>query len=240
MKKFELKDKNFFIILTIVIILVILLLIAGISSMYKLIVFDKIYKNAESIASIENYTMKVTTKGDIESTTTLYYKNGVGKYVDQNGNYTWTDGAMVYLVDKEAKTVTKSQLNDKYKGVISKDTLVNMIPGYAADMYGRIKTELNLSTKIKTKRMYDQKYYVITSKVGNQEKTLWINKATLLPSQATVTAEGTTFTNNYEITFSNVKNEDLALDDFKDYAVTYNYEKTEETNEEAPANVVGE
>ena len=239
MKKFELKDKNFFIILAIVVILVLILLVVGIKSMYKLIVFDKIYKNADSVASIENYTMVVKSKGDIENTTTLYYKNGVGRLVDQNGNYTWTDGAVIYVVDNVKKTVVKSNLDEKYKAVISKDSLVNMIPGYTSGLSGRIATELSLSTKVKTKRVYDQKYYVITSNNGEQQKTLWINKANLMPSQATVTVGDTTFTNNYEISFSNVKNEDIALGNFEGYSVTYNGEKVDEGNE-VPTNTVEE
>lgn len=232
MKKFELKDKNFFIILTIVIILVIFFLIVGIKSMYKLRVFDKIYANADSISSIENYTMKVKAQGDFESTTTIYYKNGVGKAIEKNGNYTWTDGAVVYVVDKENKTAVRTEAKEAYRSIISKDTLVGMIPGYAGNNFDRIKVELNLSTKIKSRSMYDQEYYVIYSDNGEQQKTLWINKATLLPSQATVTVNGNTFTSNYEISFSNVKNEDIALDDLSDYAITYNYEKTEEPVEE--------
>jgi hypothetical protein len=203
--------------------------------MIKMKIFDKIYANADSISSIENYTMKVKLQDDPASTTTIYYKNGVGKAIDQNGNYTWTDGAIIYVVDKENKKAVKTEVNESYRSIISKDTLVGMIPGYAGDTFDRIKVELNLFTKIKNIKIYDQEYYVIYSNNGEQQKTLWINKATLLPSQATVTVNGNTYTTNYEISFSNVKNEEVALDDLTDYEITYNYEKTEEAVEDNSA-----
>lgn len=211
------KDKLLKIFIILVIVFLIFCFITGISAIYKMIVFNKIFENMENKISFNNYYMKMTSKEDKESNLEIYYKNGIGKLVTSNGFYTWTDGTEAYLINEESKEYYKMTLDDL--GLISDEAVASMIPGYSETKVGRMLLAGKITTSVKTEKVNGFKYYKIKTEDENQQKVIWLNKDTLLPSEVRLKVGNEEFVYNYEIKFENIKSEEVAKPNLEEYTL---------------------
>lgn len=211
------KDKIIKIMVPLIIIILILCFVWGILAIYKMFVFNKIFKNMKEKVSLNNYYMKMTSKDDKESNMEIFYKNGVGKLITSNGTYTWTNNEESYLIDEENKTYYKLTTDDL--GLISNEAVASMLPGYSKDIIGRMILAGKLTTSVKTEKIVGLKYYKIKINDGKQEKIVWVNKNTLLPSEVSVKIGEEEITYNYEIKFEGVKNEQVSKPNLEEYTL---------------------
>lgn len=216
-------DKKLKIVLPISIILIITFFVIGFSSLYKMIIFYNMFEKMGEKISLENYYMKMISKEDTESNIEIFYKDGIGKILTSNGSYTWTDGKEAYLVIEENKTIYK--LDEEAPGLISREAVGSMLPGYSKNMFGRCLLAGKITTSIKTENVGNFSYYKIKTMEDNKEKIIWINKETMIPSEIKLKTETQDIYYQYEITFEGVKNIDVEKPNLELYTLIENAEE---------------
>ena len=88
------------------IIILIIGLIYGIRAIKNFIIIQNIFSEVQKNVEKDNYYLRntVTHQGE-SSLSKIFYKDGIGKMIAENGVYTWVDGEKAYMVDEENKTI---------------------------------------------------------------------------------------------------------------------------------------
>lgn len=199
-------------------VLVIIGLICGIRAIKNFYIVEKIYSSIQNNVEKDNYYLRSETihKGET-SLTKIYYKNGIGKMVAENGIYTWTNGEEAYMVDEENKTLYVLKLENSL-GLVSNEMFASFIPGYGKNIFERFLMAANLQNKVKTDKLEDKKCYMIQIKEDNATKTYWIEKNSNKPIKAKIEfADGNVYEYNYQLQFNVAKIKDTELPDVSEY-----------------------
>ena len=166
------KKIKFLIIL--IIVLVIIGLIFGISTIVRFSKLQSIWSRVNENIEKENYYMETTivNKG-VTTKTKTFYKDGIGKFVSQNGTYIWFDGNNAYSVNETEKTM--NMLNPEEEiGVVYKESFATLYPGFSYNLFEKIMLAGNLLNVIKTQYFNGQKCIMIEIKEDMYTKTYWI------------------------------------------------------------------
>lgn len=208
------KGKKFLIIL--IIVIVIIGLIMGIRTIYGFNVLQKIFSKVEENILKDNYYLKQTCKyNDQETTIEAYYRDGIGRYVAENGMYTWTDGKEAYMVNNENMTLSSLEIENAVT-LVSSDMFAYLIPGYRYNIFERIFLAGSLRNSIKSEKVGEDKCYVIKEEQEHSTKTVWINKKTMNPIKAEVEFEnGAKYEYTYQLAFTATKLTSIELDKTK-------------------------
>ena len=163
----------------------------------------------------------IINKG-VSTKTETYYKNGVGKFVSQNGTYIWYDGNKAYSVNENEKTM--NMLNpDEEIGVVYKESFATLYPGYSYNWFDKIMLAGNLSNTIKTQHFNGQKCIMIEIKNDMYTKTYWITDDFKELVQAKIAfTNGDVYEYKYHIKFHTTKLKDVELPNITDYTITDN------------------
>lgn len=177
-------------------------------------IFDKIQTNIE----IDNYYLRTTTTHNGETTLTkIYYKNGFGKMIANNGVYTWVNGEIAYIVDEENKTLYMLDTENSVV-LVSNEMFASLVPGYSKNILEKFMMGANLKNQIKSDKIDDKKCYKITIKEENVTKIYWIEKNSKKPLKAIVEfVNGDKYEYSYELQFNVTKIKDIELPDLSEY-----------------------
>ena len=215
------KKIKFLIIL--IIVLVIIGLIFGISTIVRFSKLQSIWSRVNENIEKENYYMETTivNKG-VTTKTKTYYKDGIGKFVSQNGTYIWFDGNNAYSVNETEKTM--NMLNPEEEiGVVYKESFATLYPGFSYNLFEKIMLAGNLLNVIKTQYFNGQKCIMIEIKEDMYTKTYWITDDFKNLVQAKITfTNGDVYEYKYDIKFHTTKLSDVELPNITDYKITDN------------------
>lgn len=215
------KKIKFLIIL--IIVLVIIGLIFGISTIVRFSKLQSIWSRVNENIEKENYYMETTivNKG-VTTKTKTYYKDGIGKFVSQNGTYIWFDGNNAYSVNETEKTM--NMLNPEEEiGVVYKESFATLYPGFSYNLFEKIMLAGNLSNVIKTQYFNGQKCIMIEIKEDMYTKTYWITDDFKNLVQAKISfTNGDVYEYKYDIKFHTTKLSDVELPNITDYKITDN------------------
>ena len=215
------KKIKFLIIL--IIVLVIIGLIFGISTIVRFSKLQSIWSRVNENIEKENYYMETTivNKG-VTTKTKTYYKDGIGKFVSQNGTYIWFDGNNAYSVNETEKTM--NMLNPEEEiGVVYKESFATLYPGFSYNLFEKIMLAGNLLNVIKTQYFNGQKCIMIEIKEDMYTKTYWITDDFKNLVQAKITfTNGDIYEYKYDIKFHTTKLSDVELPNITDYKITDN------------------
>lgn len=200
-----------------IIIIAMLFFIIGCFSIYKFIIIRKIFNKMEEYVALENFYMEITSANNDSITQKVYYKDGIGKLINYDGTYTWTDGKEAYLVDDENKKI--QTVNWETPTLISNEYVGSMIPGYSKSFIETFILAGDLNTSVKIKDYEKIKYYVITTEEKGITKTIWFLYDTLIPSQITVKIADIAETYYYDITFENVEEKSIQKPNVNEYTL---------------------
>lgn len=215
------KKIKFLIIL--IIVLVIIGLIFGISTIVRFSKLQSIWSRVNENIEKENYYMETTivNKG-VTTKTKTFYKDGIGKFVSQNGTYIWFDGNNAYSVNETEKTM--NMLNPEEEiGVVYKESFATLYPGFSYNLFEKIMLAGNLLNVIKTQYFNGQKCIMIEIKEDMYTKTYWITDDFKNLVQAKITfTNGDVYEYKYDIKFHTTKLSDVELPNITDYKITDN------------------
>ncbi len=243
------KLKKIFIVLLVIILTY--FLVIGITSMIRMSVLNKILKKANNNIEKDNYSLKTTcVNGEYKSETTAYYRDGIGRYVAENGIYTWTDGQKAYMVDEENKTLYVLTISKSSEMLISNDMFAYLIPGYNLSFIDKLKLCGNMFNKFSTEKIGDEDYYKITVNEEKYVKTTWISKKSLSPSKAIMEfPSGDPLEYTYDLRFTATKLSSIDLPNLDTYKIIdyetgevivekFTTEETVESNDTKETNTV--
>ncbi len=206
-----------------IIILLIIGLVFGISTIVRFSKLQSIWSRVEENVEKENYYMETTivNKG-ITTKTKTYYKDGVGKFVSQNGTYIWFDGKNAYSVNETEKTMNMLNPNEEI-GVVYKESFASLYPGYSYNLFDKIMIAGNLSNTIKTQYFNGQKCIMIEIKDDVYTRTYWITDDFKNLVQAKITfTNGDVYEYKYDIKFHTTKLSDIELPNITEYTIIDN------------------
>ncbi len=206
------------------IIILIIGLIYGIRAIKNFIIIQNIFSEVQKNVEKDNYYLRntVTHQGE-SSLSKIFYKDGIGKMIAENGVYTWVDGEKAYMVDEENKTIYTLDLQ-KSLGLVSNEMFASLIPGYSKNAFERFVMAGNVQNKIKSEKIDDKKCYKIIIKEENNVKTYWIEKNSKKPIRATIQfSNGDVYQYDYELQFGVTKVKDIELPDITEYNVIDNH-----------------
>lgn len=215
MKKF----KIFLIILLIIILFGFLL--EGIKTIYGYKMINKILSKTISNINKDNYYLEIKCTGkDIDTKTTAYYRNGIGRYVADNGVYTWTDGEDAYLIDEENKKVYVLSIENAPESLVSNDMFAYLLPGYNMSFWQKLKLSANIFNKFKSEKIDDEECYKISIISEKTTKTTWINKKSLSPIKTLLEFQnGDKLVYTYDLKFTATKLISVELPSFDGYKI---------------------
>ncbi len=208
-------------ILTVLILIIIVIgFIFGINTIYKFCVIQKMYSVISENVQKENYYLISTIKNSIDNTTTqtkIYYKDGIGKLIAENGIYTWADGERAYIVDEENKTIYLTDIESTI-GLVSGEMFASFYPCYSYSFLQKILFAGNINNKIKTVKIDGQKFLMIEIPDEKSTKTIWVYKDTFNLKKAEIKfPDGETFEYEYDLGFGLVSIRNVELPDTTDY-----------------------
>lgn len=210
--------KKFKFIIAIFVLISIIGLICGIRAIKNFYVVEKIYNSIQGNVERDNYYLRTEIKHNEEnSVTKIYYKDGIGKMVAENGIYTWTNGKDAYLVDEENKTLHILKLEESL-GLVSNEMFASFIPGYGKNVFERFIMAASLQNKVKSDKIDNKKCYKIQIREENYIKTYWIEKNSNKPIKAKIEfSDGNIYEYNYQLQFNVTKIKDIELPDITEY-----------------------
>lgn len=211
-------SKKFKFIIAIFVLISIIGLICGIRAIKNFYVVEKIYNSIQGNVERDNYYLRTEIKHNEEnSVTKIYYKDGIGKMVAENGIYTWTNGKDAYLVDEENKTLHILKLEESL-GLVSNEMFASFIPGYGKNVFERFIMAASLQNKVKSDKIDNKKCYKIQIREENYIKTYWIEKNSNKPIKAKIEfSDGNIYEYNYQLQFNVTKIKDIELPDITEY-----------------------
>lgn len=224
-------SKKMKLLIGLIIALLIIGLILGCATIYRFCKIQNILSDVNENIEKDNYYMKtIITNNGKTLTTETYYKNGIGKFVSQEGVYTWFDGENAYTVDETNKQATKLAL-DEAMGLVFNNSFASLYPCYSKNAFQKLLFAGNLSNSIKTENYNGEKCTVFRVEEENCIKTYWItNKWSNLIKAEVEFPNGDKYEYKYEIKFHITKLKDIELPDFSDYTITYNTESANADN----------
>lgn len=198
-------------------------LIYGIRAIKNFYIIQSIFSEVEENVKKDNYYLRNTVTHNEESTLSkIFYKDGIGKMIAENGLYTWVNGENAYMVDEENKTIYTLDL-EKSLGLVSNEMFASLIPGYSKNIFERFIMAGNMQNKIKSDKINDKKCYMIKIKEENNVKTYWIEKNSKKLIKATVQfSNGDSYQYDYELQFGVTKIKDVELPDITEYTIIEN------------------
>jgi len=209
-----------------IILLIIIVLIGfiyGIRAIKNFFIIQSIFSEVQENLKKENYYLRTTiTHSGESSLSKIFYKNGIGKMVAENGLYTWVDGENAYMMNEENKTIYTLDL-EKSLGLVSNEMFASLIPGYSKNAFERFVMAGNVQNKIKSEKVDDKKCYKIQIKEDYNVKTYWIEKNSKKPIKASITfSNGDNYQYDYELQFGVTKIKDVELPDISQYTIIEN------------------
>ena len=216
--------------------LLVFFLIIGIKTIIRVHTLNKILDKAITNIDKDNYSLKTTCRnGENKTETTAYYRNGIGRYVAENGIYTWTDGKDAYMIDEEDKVLYVLEIDDFPEMLVGNDMFAYLYPGYNKNFFEKLKIAGNMFNKFKSEKIDDEECYKISINEKKYVKTFWISKKNILPIKATMEfPSGETLEYKYDLRFTATKITSIELPDLSEYKIIdYKTGETivEETNE---------
>lgn len=211
-------NKKLIVGITILGIILIFALFFGIRAIRNFIIIQNIFSEIESNIQKDNYYLKTTISHDGESSITkIYYKDGIGKMIAENGIYTWVDGKDAYMVDEANKILYVLDLKSSL-GLVSNEMFASLIPGYSKNIFQKFVMAGNLQNSIKTEKVNEKKCYKITIQEEKALKTYWIEKNSSKPIKARIEFDtGIIYEYDYELRFNVVGIKDIELPKTDDY-----------------------
>ena len=208
-------------IIGLIITVVVIGLVFGISTIYRFCKLQTIWSKVEENVGKENFYMETTiVNNGVSKKTQSYYKEGIGKFVSQNGTYIWFNGTKAYSVDEENKTVAILNENEDI-AVVYKESFASLYPGYSDGFFGRLMFAGNLSNKIKTTHYNGEKCTLIIVTEKGYTKSYWITKDFCNLVKAEIKfSNGDVYEYKYDIKFHSTKLKDVELPDISEYTVT--------------------
>lgn len=202
----------------IIAILAIIGLICGIRGMRNFYIIQNIFNELETNLEKDNYYLRSTTTHDgVTALTKIYYKEGIGKMVAENGIYTWVDGENAYMVDEENKMIYVLDMENSL-GLVSNEMFASFVPGYSKNLLERFVMVASLQNKIKSEVVDEKKCYMIQITEDESIKTYWIEKNSKKPVKAKVELlNGQVYEYEYQLQFGVTKIKDIELPDITDY-----------------------
>lgn len=225
-------------LIILIIVLIVVGLIFGISTIYRFCKIQNILSDVKDNIEKDNYYMKTIIKTPDETMTTeTYYKGGIGKFVAQDGTYTWFDGESSYIIDEINKTAKKINPKDAV-GLVFKESFASLYPCFSKNIFEKFIFAGNHSNSIKTENYNGEKCTVITIEEENYTKTYWITRkwSNLIKAKIEF-ANGEIYEYKYEIKFHMTKLKDIELPDFTEYTII---DTTEEKNSENTSEIIEE
>ena len=208
------------VLIVLIIAILVIGLVMGIRTIYGFNVLQKIFSKVEENIQKDNYYLKQTCQYNGEKTTIeAYYRDGIGRYVAENGMYTWTNGEVAYMVNNENMTLDPLEIENAVT-LVSSDMFAYLIPGYKYNIFERIFLAGSLRNSIKTEKVGEDKCYVIKEEQEHSTKTVWINQKTMNPIKAEVEFKnGAKYEYTYQLAFTATKLTSIELDISK-YTIT--------------------
>ena len=213
-------DKKTKTLIGFVILILLIGLIFGILTIIRFFELQKILNKVNDNVEKSNFFMKTTifNKGTKQITET-YYRNGVGKFVSDDGTYIWYDGTNAYSIDESQKIVVVLNTNEII-GVINRESFASLYPGYTGGFLKRIMIAGNLSNKFKTEYYDGMKCTVISITEKEYVKTFWITKDLKKLVKAEMKfSNGDIYEYKYDLIFNSTQAMDLKLPDISQYKV---------------------
>lgn len=210
------KKKKILIIL--IIIIAIIGLITGIRAIKNFYILQNIFSEIEKNIQKDNYYLKTVTsyKGNT-SITEIFYKDGVGKMIAENGVYTWVDGENAYMIDEDTRTYYDLDIQNAI-GLVSNEMFASFVPGYSKNILERFIMVAKLNNSITTENINDKECYKIKIKENEANKTYWIEKSTNKPLRAKIEfINSDIYEYDYELQYNITKSQDVALPDLSEY-----------------------
>ena len=148
--------------------------IIGVKTFYKYYRLQKILNKVEYNISHNNYYIKTTTtNNEEEQVTETFFKDGIGKFVTDNGVYTWLKDKEAYMVNENEKTIY--QMNaEKSNILIKNDTIGYLYPCYSESDFERFMFAGNLRNTIKKVKIDDEEYIYIRTEDETCVRSYWI------------------------------------------------------------------
>ena len=195
-------------------------LVFGITTIVRFCKLQSILSVVKENVDKNNFYMKTTiiNKG-ISQITETYYKEGVGKFVSDDGTYIWFDGTNAYSIDEENKIAVILNSNEII-GVINNESFASLYPGYTDGFLKRLMIAGDFSNKFKTEYHNGKKCTVITIKEDEYTKTFWITKdlKSLVKAEMNF-SNGDSFEYKYDLMFHSTQIRDIKLPDITEYKV---------------------
>lgn len=195
-------------------------LIFGIATIVKFCKLQSILSVVKEKVEKNNFYMKTTiiNKG-ITQVTETYYKEGVGKFVSEDGTYIWFDGTNAYSIDEENKIAVVLN-SEEIIGVINNESFASLYPGYTDGFLKRLFIAGDFSNKFKTDYHNGKKCTIITIKNKEYTKTFWITKDMKNLVKAEINfSNGDSFEYKYDLMFHSTQMRDIKLPDISEYKV---------------------
>lgn len=202
------------------IIILLIGLIFGITTIVRFCKLQSILNAVKENVDKNNFYMKTTiiNKG-ISQITETYYKEGVGKFVSEDGTYIWFDGTNAYSIDEENKTAVILNSNEII-GVVNNESFASLYPGYTDGFLKRLFIAGDFSNKFKTDYHNGKKCTIITIKEDEYTKTFWITKDFKNLVKAEINfSNGDSFEYKYDLMFHSTQVRDVKLPDITEYKV---------------------
>jgi len=220
-------------------VLLLFFLIIGINSIIRVNILNKIVNKAIQNIEKDNYSLKTTCKtGDSKTETIAYYRNGIGRYVAENGIYTWTDGKDAYLVDEDNKNIYILNIEKSPEMLVGNDMYAYLIPGYNKKFFEKMKIVGNMFNSFSTDKINDVECYKIKINEDKYIKTTWISKKSLQPVKALMEFQtGEPLEYEYELKFTSVKISSIEMPNLDDYKII-DYESKEVIADPANTNEI--
>lgn len=213
-------NKKTKILIGLLIAIILIGLFYGIATIYRFCRLQSIWSSLKENVNKNNFYIKtiITNKGTSRTTET-YYKEGVGKFVSEDGTYIWFDGTNAYSIDEENKKAIILN-SEETIGVVNRESFASLYPGYTDGFFKRLILAGNFSNKIKTEYHNGKKCTVITIKEKEYEKKIWITKDLHNLIKAEIKfSNGDKYEYKYDLRFHSTQLRDIQLPDISEYTV---------------------
>lgn len=214
-------SKKMKILIGILIVLAVIGLIFGVITITRFIVLENILSDVQKNIEKENYNMKtMITNNGVVTTTYSYYRDGIGKFVYNNGIYIWYDGELALQVSEKVNEAILLSTIDGPIAVVGKESFATLYPGYSSNFFGRLMFAGDISNKIESELHNGKKCTVITIQEELCTKKYWIEKKSnkLIKAEAAFT-NGDLYSYTYEINFNTTGIGDVELPDLSNYTI---------------------
>lgn len=195
-------------------------LIFGIITITRFCKLQSILNKVKENVAKNNFYLKTTIiNNGAWKTTETYYREGIGKFVSEDGTYIWFDGTNAYSInEKEKKAVVLD--TKQIIGVINRESFASLYPGYTYGFFKRLMISGDLSNKIKIGYHNGKKCTIITITEKKHTKTFWITEdmKNLVKAEIRFT-NGDTYEYIYDLSFYSTQVRDIKLPNISEYKV---------------------